>query len=289
MAVTPTIFSSQGVVLGFADLATDAQVSQAFVLALVNRPTDFIEASQSLVLAHVDRVGPVRVSQAHVFAYVLGRPTFRRARAWAFTMDNHDFYVLRIGEVETLIFDLTTGQWAIWKTENRTTWRAHLGTNWLGLSRFNYFGGAETQVVAGDDTYGVLWTLAPNIGVDDPPLSTQEPQEFERVVTAGIPMFMRNSPRQNTLFLTVQTGDPLPAGADITLFLSDDQGNTFYDAGTVTLEAGNFGQEVMWRSLGLIRQPGRIMEFRDKGAATAYYALNTRVSAGGAYNTDGEE
>jgi hypothetical protein len=279
MAVTPTILNSQATTQSFVDLTPDIRVSEAFAMALVNVPAEGVLSSQSHVVAFVDRPSPVQASQVAALAYVIGRPTFRRARAWSFTMDNHDFYVLRIGEVETLIFDLMTGQWAIWKTEDRTTWRAHLGTNWLGATKFNYVGGAETNVVAGDDTFGVLWTLAPNIGVDDPPVAGQEPQVFERVVTAGIPMFMRQSPRHNTLFLTVQTGSPLPAATDITLNISDDQGNTFYSAGTVTLEAGNFGQEVLWRSLGLIRQPGRIMEFRDSGAATAFYSLDTRLSS----------
>lgn len=288
MAATPSVESSQ-FSLGLAgNPVTDLQLSGFGLLAATAQKTDAIHAAQFRLDAAYAGTGTVFVSQTTIMAAILGAPTYRKARAWYFSLDGHDFYVLRIGDYETLVLDVTTGEIVPWDSLNRPTWRAHLGQNWIGMARRNYLGGAQTNVVAGDDTFGVLWTLDPASGIDDAPLDGQDPQLYERVVTAGVAARMRVSPRQNVVFLVLRTGAPELEAPTIELRLSDDNGNTFYSAGTVDIVPGRYDQEIMWRSLGVIRAPGRIMEFRDRGASVALISLDTRLSPGGAYDTEGE-
>jgi hypothetical protein len=161
---------------------------------------------------------------------------------------------------------MTTGEWPKWDSLNRNSWRPHQGLNWLGADKSNYFGGLSTDIVAGDDTFGTLWTLDPNRGYDDAPKSTQDPQMFERVVTGGLPMRTRRTTRNDAVFLNINTGAPEFTNAFITLRTSDDSGNTWTNQGAIEVIPGEYDQEVMWRSLGLVKSPGRIFEFTDYGA-----------------------
>jgi len=282
MALTPNIRASQsaGNVLSESPREFRASILAAF--AIINFPTEYIRASQlsGLVLSQAPR--EFRVSSLGAIVLALGRPENRRARAWTFSMDGHDFYVLRLGEDCTLVYDLTTQKWHRWDSKDRTTWRAHQGFNWIGVAKGNYLGGMATNVVAGDDTFGTLWTLDPNVGVDDGPTDARpDPLPYTRVVSGGVPMRMRQSPRCNAVFLTVDLDAPQINNATINLRTSDDNGKTWANRGDITLVSGSYNQELLWRSLGVIRAPGRLFEFTDTGATVriddASIRLNTET------------
>ena len=90
-----------------------------------------------------------------------------QARVWTFSLDGHDFYVLRLGDSETLVYDLYSEQWVDWANFQKEFWRANNGQNWAGASKLAYTYGSD--VVVGDDTYGLLWFLDPEQPYDQDP------------------------------------------------------------------------------------------------------------------------
>lgn len=269
MALTPFVraatFVTRTVASGFAEAA---RVATLIARAIITFPTPFIEVAQ-LFLRGVFRSGTeLQVPQFIVRAVTFSWPGNPKVRAWGYSQDGHDFYVLHLGAQATIVYDATTGSWSQWDSSNRVsqTWRAGYGMDWLGMAKDNYAGGAATQVVAGDEALGVLWTLDPTAGVDDHPAEPDEIVPFTRIVRGGVPVTERKNLRCNAVWLRISTGSPAYSNAEIRLRSSDDQGNTWTDHGTVNVNSGEWGQTIYWRSLGLIRPPLRIFEFTDVGA-----------------------
>jgi hypothetical protein len=184
-------------------------------------------------------------------------------RCWPFSLDDHDFGVFRLGPSSTLVFDLKTRQWSHWASPNRDNWRAHIGTNWVGMTET--LGNFATDVVAGDDVTGTLWIVDPTYGQDDNTDTGALP--FTRMVIGGLALDGRDTAPCGAVQLTASLGNPALTGSAITLRTSDDLGHSYANHGSVTIAAGSFDQVVEWRSLGLMRQPGRIFELSDNGIA----------------------
>jgi len=188
-------------------------------------------------------------------------------RSWGFSQDGHDFYVLRLGEEGTLIYDATTGQWSEWDGASVNYWRATLGMNWIGIGRDNLNAGAASNVIAGDIERGILWSLDPALGYDESVAEDATTGDyFVRAVRGGVPFRGRHRSRTNGIWLTISNGQPTVPFAAVTLRTSDDQGKTWQDRGTITVEPANYNQDLYWRSLGVMRAPGRLFEFEDNGA-----------------------
>lgn len=267
--------SQAQVLAAAAGPAGNVRITQAQVLGLIQYPAEEVHITQAEVRAAVESAVDVRITQAQVLAVVKGRVEDRRLRAWAFSLDGHDFYVLRLGERETLVCDLTTGQWSEWNTFGKTYWRAHVGGNWIGIGPDTTARGFGTDIVAGDDALGQLWMLDPTSGVDDLP-AAGETSYFNRVVTGGVPQVMRTTAPCAGVYVTLSLGAPAIEGASVTLRTSDDAGFSWIDHGSITVPAGEYGKEIAWRSLGLIRHPGRIFEFSDDGAAVRISGADMR-------------
>lgn len=122
----------------------------------------------------------------------------RRLRVWGFSLDGHDFYVLRVGQHLTLIYDLTTRQWAEWRSPALTRWRPHVGQNWIGAS-VSTMGLGYTDVVAGDDETGVLYLLDPTSGVDDSLADAGDPYFDNVVFLSGFETLVDESPLAQTV------------------------------------------------------------------------------------------
>ncbi len=189
-----------------------------------------------------------------------------KVRAFTFSLDGHDYYALRLGEEETLVFDLSTGEHTPWESFGRTVWRAHQGLNWLDISKTIYDDGVPSNVILGDDSRGILWSLDPTYGLDDSEDLGGNPTAYERVITTGFPLRMRNSIACDAVYVTVANGEPFTGQEAITLRTSDDNGKTWVNHGSVNLVPGEYSQEIAWRSLGLMRAPGRVFEISDTGA-----------------------
>lgn len=194
-------------------------------------------------------------------------------RCWAFSLDDHDFYVLRLGANETLIYDLKTEQWSSWESPGKTNWRLHVGQNWVG---YTALGENNTDIIAGDDTLGVLWVLDAESGIDERPDSSGLTDTFTRIVTGGVSVVGRNNIPCGAVTMDVALGNPVQVGARIHLEISDDFGHTWLDCGTITVPAADYSKTIEWRALGLIRAPGRIFRFTDSGATVRISGANMR-------------
>lgn len=195
-------------------------------------------------------------------------------RCWTYSLDGHDYYVLRVGQSETLVYDLTTGSWSEWRSPGRTNWRAHVGCNWVGMSADTFARGFGSDVVAGDDASGVLWVLDPTTGRDD--RSTTGSDYITRCVVGGIEMTGRDVVGCGAVQMDIALGDPSQSFASITLETSDDFGHTWADQGTVETNAFDYSQIVEWRSLGQISAPGRLFRITDNGATVRISGCDMR-------------
>lgn len=280
MVATPEIRASQGYLqsVSFGDSAL--QISQAYALGVANFPTDFIQASEGLVQTVWSGDGFVQASQAYVRVVARGRIENPRLNAWKFKLDNHEFYVLRLGENKTLVFDMLTRQWSWWGSPLRNTWRANTGFNWKtpGTSAF-LFG---SNVVCGDDNTGVLWILDPEQGYDDSPIVSDEtPQKFFRKATAQVISRGRAFIPVYDLYLTASPSAPAYPSAEVSLKYSDNGGQTFVNAGNIPVQFNNYVQEYAWRSLGRIQAPGRIFQIEDDGAFARIDGLDMNTTVEG--------
>lgn len=250
--------------------ASPANVSQLEALSVINFPAKSIAMSAAEARLPGTVATPVEVSQISVLVIGRGRVANPRLRAWTFTLDGHDFYVLRLGDNTTLVYDLFSQQWAEWSSAEFDFWRANVGINWLGsvgiIDENNLSYGSD--VVVGDDTWGLLWFLNADQGYDDHPDAGSPNQilPFERVVMGQAPIRGRDVMPCNVVYLTGDnSGAAGPFGPTVTLYTSDDAGKSFLTQDTINVVPGDYTQEFAWRSLGDITAPGRLFKIVDNG------------------------
>lgn len=271
MALTPKVQASFGAVRAVAKAGPDLRVPSSGVRVVYNIPVVEQMISASTVRAVSEQAPIVNVSSLLLRTIVRGKIENPRLRAWSYTLDGHDFFVLKLGtEDKTLIFDLATGQWSSWTSGTEERWRASLGMNWRSSRRIpaNY----GSNVVVGDDSYGALWVLDADYGMDEH-LLEGDPQPFPREATGQIAVRGRAALPCFSVYLSGSSGEPAYAGATVRLSYSDDRGQTFADAGEIVVGA-DFTQELSWRSLGQIRAPGRLFKIVDDGALTRIDSLD---------------
>lgn len=268
VAAVDTKVSQSGVMVA-APAATDVRGSQAGVMAVAINPAQFAEVSQAGALAVAPALTDVLASQAGVMIVARGRTADPLIRAWKFTLDGHDFYVLRLGDNSTIVYDLASEQWVDWGTDARGAWRVNTGINWVGGQALGALYGSD--VVVGDDAFGLIYFLNPEKPYDDTPSAGLLPAQisFTRVVTGQVLARGRDFLPCYAIFLDgdnygFDTTDFVPS---VTLASSDDQGRTFYDHDTLT------GPAYQWTSLGQIASPGRIFRITDNGIFTRIDSL----------------
>ena len=260
------IRSSGGNVLtAMSSLAQGVRLSAAKTLVAYNFPTEELRTSGATVNTAIAVSNPIRVPGANVLVAARGRVANPNLRAWTYTLDGHDFYVLRLGDDFTFVYDLTTKQWSRFTGSTLEFWRANIGMNWRDAASLAYDYGSS--VVVGDDSYGLLWFLDPKQGYDDAPREGDEAQvRFPRVATGQIIARSRQYVPIFEVFLTGSNGWPALTGATVDLKYSDDAGNNYVSAGPQEVEAGNYTQKLSWMSLGRFSYPGRLFRIEDDGA-----------------------
>lgn len=256
------------VIVAYTGEADGLNVPQGQILAAYNLPAESIDATFGTVSVTYKRQVAVDVTQGGILAVVRGRISNPRLKAWTFDLDGHEFYVLRLGGDKTLVYDVTTEQWSWWSSGDLAFWRANIGANWIQNGSVSQDYGSN--VVVGDDTTGILWVLNPEQGYDDPTQAPAResgtPRPFPRVATGQVLTRGRITIPCYQVYLTADTGQPGYVGASVSLSYSDDQGQTFASAGAIESNVGNYYQEFAWRSLGLVRAPGRLFRVEDDGA-----------------------
>lgn len=262
--------------------AADAQISEGGVIAIYNIPAQNLATSYAGVNVVVRQAASVEVSEAGLFAIARGQIANPRVRAWTFTLDSHDFYVLRLGDIETLVYDVTTDQWFDWSSGAEAFWRLNTGITWIGGQSLAYDYGSN--IIAGDDTWGLLWFLDPDRPYDENPdyLHVTQQLEFSRIVTGQFPLHGRQVMPCYAIFLGgdnygLTVSDFTPG---VTLEYSDDAGQNYNDAGTINITLSPVDQVYHWLSLGQISAPGRIFKITDNGIFARIDNMNMNDDAG---------
>lgn len=203
---------------------------------------------------------PVRISDHSVEEYL--RLNGQGALSgFTFAIDGHTFYVLTIGALATLVYDVENKNWAHWSTFGRLTFRANCAAQ----------NGA--QIIAGDDTGASLWII-------DPTKSNDNGAIIERLVYGGVAV-VGKAQRCNCVRLFCQTGWAPDIDTDPVVELNwfDDQTGLF-DGPWMAASVGRQGEYniiVEWRQLGIIYSPGRIFAFRftdDAPSRVSFARLN---------------
>lgn len=254
--------------------STAIRTSQARMYAAASYPSEEVRTSQAVVRYTGPMEMDVRVSQARVYAAGVGRVFDPKVRAFTFTLDGHDFYVLRLGVFETLIYDVHSDQFYIWGSGSESLWKAYDGIHWPGGSYLaNSYG---SNVVVGDDANGSLYFLDPDADQDDDPVYSDRKNDFIREVSGQYPIRGYSYTRCYGVELYGSIGDAGdgPSDMTITLSYSDDAGNTYLSREPITIAAEDFNGRVMWRSLGSMKAPGRIFKITDYGQLKRIDGLN---------------
>jgi hypothetical protein len=268
MALTPEIQAPQaGVIATFDQASQQLRVTQAFPLAVYNVPAEEVRVTYGDAHVVYDRDSQqMRITSGQVLAVVRGRIDNPKLRAWAYTLDGHDYYVLKLGTTgKTLVFDLSTQTWSWWTTSTNPNWRASIGLNWRSAGTIPSNSGSN--IIVGDDSYGVLWVLDPEQGTDDALLEDDTQVTFPRVATGQMTTKARVFEPVFSVDLRASLGAPSLEANTVSLSYSDDQGQTYVVADDVkVVEEGNFAQEFRWLSMGQVRAPGRLFRLEDNGA-----------------------
>lgn len=266
-----------GAIAAVEQTAEAVRVPQAVGMVAYNIPAQALAASFGGVsVAYRNISGTIDVQQAYVLAAVLGNVFNPRLRAWTFDLDGHEFYVLNLGNGKTLLLDTLTEKWSWWSSGNLDRWRVQCGTSWTQSGQVALNGGSD--IVVGDDSTGILWTLDPDQAYDDPLYGGDREagvqRAFPRAVTGQVTTRGRNFIPCYEVFLTCVPGTPGLVGAEVTLFYSDDGGRSYVSAGTIAAQQDNYQQEFVWWSLGQIGAPGRMFRIEDNGALRQIYDLS---------------
>lgn len=181
--------------------------------------------------------------------------------AWFFRHNRHDFYVLTANEF-TIVLDLIKNSWARWDTYLQNTWQAHVGLQ------------NRTSAYAGDNITNQIWKLEE--GIDDNGLPVI--RECSGAIEA-----LEDKMPCNIVYAKVNTGWSPSYGftPQLELRWSDDQGNTWSDYYSASLgDRGEYNTSVLYRSLGYVKRPGRIFEFRfaEKARFRLDYATMNEVN-----------
>lgn len=244
--------------------AVSVRASQAALVAAGIGPADDALVSQAALVVAVESSQPVYVSQAALVVAARGRTDQPKVRAWTFTLDAHDYYVLRAANLETFVYDFLAKDWYVWGSNTSDVWKAYTGINWLGGREL-----ADTysEVVVGDDLTGALYFLAPNEYEDDDASEGADvPRPFLREVTA---QYLIDSGYDSVPCFGVQVfGSVGQTGVDldVELRVSDDRGQSYTSAGSITLTLGEYSDRLFWPSLGSMVAPGRLFKVLDEGA-----------------------
>ena len=254
--------------------AVSERVFQTAVLAAAIGPADDTLSSQAALVVAAESSEPVYVTQSALIVAARGRVSDPHVRVWTFTLDNHDHYVLPLGNTKTLLYDTYAESWYNWGTEDSDLWQARTGCNWVAADKHatNY----GSNVVVGDDTNGSLYFLNPDGEVDDDRIEgIDNPRPYLRAIQGQIVVKGYNAMPCYGVQLQGSIADVDDASyTDVTLSVSDDRGASYTDMGTISVTPDVTIARVHWRSLGSIRAPGRLFKVVDYGALTRIDSLD---------------
>lgn len=248
----------------FAQMVNDTEPYRAIVSSLTTQVVErnevkrfFLgEFSTQVVIQNPSDTGGVFdvLSQFPQVVYTTGANDQPRQRAWTFDFDGHVFYCLDMGPSGCLVFDTLTGSWSRWNTAGYS-------------GHFNFKNGfhwrAGKQVLGGGIFDGAILHLDEDQKLDEDfkPIA----YEIQGVLFTSDESIMRQynlrmvgSPGRTNL--VDEFSPPV-----LRMVYSDDNGATWSPERTVTLSSTDKDQRIEFRSLGRMKQPGRIFRLYDDG------------------------
>lgn len=162
---------------------------------------------------------------------------------WTFRFNRHDFLIVTSGSF-TFAYDITMSIWSKWDT--------YLKDYWVPVTSVQQ----GTLVLCGDTDSNKIYFLEEGTGDEDLPIV--------REVSGYLPI-PANGIFANEVFVYVNSGWSPSYTLTPTLEMrwSDDLGATWSNyVGASLGERGEYAKRVSFRSLGLMRAPGRTFEFR---------------------------
>jgi hypothetical protein len=249
--------------------ADGAQASQLMPLAVINYPAQEVTAQQGIIQAVSSVDDEVKVQQVIVMAVVRGFPDWPVARAWTYTLDGHDYYILNTIE-ETLVCDLSMDppSWFVWGSGDDKRWRGFVGRQWVArlLNEENY----GSNVLVGDRVNGVLYFLNPEAAADDnSDFAVDTVVPFRRVITGQVVVRGRTAISCPGVELTGSPPQLYNTSLNtVELFTSDDRGASYISCGEIEVIQDDYAQRLDWLSLGSMESPGRLFQIVDYGALT---------------------
>ena len=243
-------------------LAVTGQASQGGLIAAATSKAANAFATQGAALVAGNfQAAAGRASQGAVLVAAKGRINDPVVRCWTYTLDGHDFYVLRCGNIETLVYDTMSKEWSVYGSDDTDLWKAFQGWNWIGAGQLpDQYG---SNVVVGDDATGALYFLNPFGDVDSDPVDTTVTRPFTRILQTQTPVRGYDSYPCYGIELQGSIGE---YSDTVNLAVSDDRGTTYNSVGTLNTVAGDYSTRLNWRSLGKIKAPGRLFKITDYGA-----------------------
>lgn len=164
-------------------------------------------------------------------------------RAYGFRWNQTDFYILTTDR-DTFAYNITRGEWSIWKSYQENTWKAHLGIQ------------VDEDVYVADSSTGVLWQLEDGYSDNGIPVVRE---------ISGFVLSMGSGTQCSSVNLRINAGWPPEYTHTPVMEMrwSDDYGFSWTEYFQAPMgKKGAYEWDVTYRSLGLFERPGRTFEFR---------------------------
>lgn len=239
----------------------EIRATQSYVLTAITL-TDAagVRATQTFGLVAASSGTPARVAQTAILVAIKTGSEERELRAWTFTQDDHDFYVLNLGS-STIVYDKLTEQWCEWNSPGDAYWRGNDGCDWAGIN------------VCCDPETGQIYQIDPDNRLDygTTPIVSQIFGGMTERFRTHVPCYMAE--------LAVSEGRP-PAGVDastLSIQLRTYDTLNWIDHGTITANPTDEMTYFRWYGLGLMKSPGVMFEITDTGYARRIDGLNVEV------------
>lgn len=246
-----------------SDVTNSASQVYALVAGAYPSQDHRVMQAYSVVATVSDTVNTA--SQVYSLVAARGSVTDPSVRVWTFTLDGHDFYILRLGNDKTFVFDALSGQWYIWGGGDSLLWNTYSGCAWQGASRIS--GVYGSNIVVGDDANGSIYFLDPDKTDDDASVDGISPVPFKR--EAYTQLAFTGYERKRCFGVTLYGSTGYTSAAEdqtVTLEYSDNRGVDFTSTTSLNTVPEEYNERLHWRSLGSMLAPGRIFRVTDYGA-----------------------
>ena len=214
---------------------------------------------------------PVRISTSSIEDKLRQCANIGGCTAIVATFEGHEFYVLNVPGIGSYAYDISRvgtvqgaygdsaarGEWCEWSSYGRTTFRGRVAAFWNGT------------VYVGDDTTNDVGVMTVGVFSDYGQALVRQASAFIKVE--------EGRPRCDSLVLhgVMGVGNPADPGSMplVEMRYSDDGGRTFSDWRAGTLGAmGHYTNRAIWRRLGLMRAPGRLVEVRSSDPVNVVFS-----------------